>query len=183
MNRPSMLDNLISNATGERFVGRRLSGAVGGCINETFVYGTGQRRYFVKRNSVERREMFQAEADGLRELANTKAIRVPGVVAVGEAGGSVLVLEYIDLAPTNAEVLTRLGEQLARMHAATAERFGWFRDNTIGSTPQINDPTDSWPMFFTEHRLRRQFAWAAEAGFAGLRDGPGSRLLESVGAS
>ncbi len=178
----SALDALLSRALGRRFTGRRLAAAAGGCTSDSFVYGDGNRRFFVKRQSAERLAMFEAEAEGLRELAAARAVRVPGVVAVGVADGAVLVLEHIALRSPDDSCLARLGERLAALHRVTATRHGWRRDNTIGSTPQHNDCDELWPRFFARRRIGPQLELAAAGGYRELADGPGRRLIEAIPA-
>jgi fructosamine-3-kinase len=56
------------------------------------------------------------------------------------------------------------------LHGACAEagasqgRFGWSRDNVIGSSPQINSWDTNWARFFVDCRLAPQLRWAAEQG-------------------
>ncbi|HBK66181.1 MAG TPA: hypothetical protein DD000_22500, partial [Cyanobacteria bacterium UBA11166] len=45
-----------------------------------------------------------------------------------------------------------------------SQKFGWHRNNTIGSTPQINTWTDNWVEFFIKHRLEYQFQLARGRG-------------------
>ncbi len=125
--------------------------------------------------------MFEAEAEGLEEIAAIDAVPTPAVIAVGIAGdAAVLVLEYLVLHPPDRRALRRFGEDLARLHAATRGRFGWHRDNTIGATPQGNRLDADWCRFFSHQRIGRQLEAAAFNGFGALRDGPGQRLLEVI---
>jgi protein-ribulosamine 3-kinase len=141
----------------------------GGDINSAYRYEAGEESWFVKVNRDDRLPMFEAEAAGLALLAQPGAPRVPAVVTSGMADGyAFLVLEYIPLKAANAAAQARLGERLAVLHDVTAERFGWERDNTIGTTPQINTPTDDWVTFYRERRLRPQLALAADNGHAQL---------------
>ena len=67
-------------------------------------------------------------------------------------------LEYLPMRGSiNMELF---GQQFAAMHKITDEKFGWFRNNTIGSTPQINTPCDDWITFWREHRLGYQLKLA-----------------------
>lgn len=140
----------------------------GGCINEAAVLCDGSRRVFVKINHRSRRNMFEAEADGLRELRASGAIRVPEVLSCGEAEGKAwLGLEYIEFGgPSNQ---SELGRRLALLHQRSAARFGWHRDNTIGSTRQKNSWSDEWASFWREERLRFQFELAKRRGAAFAR--------------
>jgi fructosamine-3-kinase len=66
------------------------------------------------------------------------------------------------------------------MHRHTADRFGWSRDNTIGSTPQINHTDEAWTTFFRERRLRFQLDLAASRGAPAALIDRGARLLEGL---
>jgi protein-ribulosamine 3-kinase len=155
----------------------------GGSINTCYRWRSSAGAMFVKVGPRASQAAFAAEAAGLAELAAARALRVPKVLASGQAGAAAfLALEWIEAVPANAACERRLGEGLAALHAVTAARFGWERDNTIGRTPQSNGWTDGWAEFFRERRLRPQLALAAQRGFAGLLTAPGERLLESVPA-
>lgn len=125
--------------------------------------------------------MFEAEAEGLEELRTAGAIRVPEVIAVGCADGhSYIHLEKLQLSRGESGVDLKLGEQLAALHRHTAAQFGWHRDNTIGPTPQRNDPADDWVSFFREHRLRFQLDLAARNGYGGELQALGAQLADSL---
>lgn len=122
--------------------------------------------------------MFIAEADGLLELNKAKSIRVPKPVCYGEAEGkSWLVTEWITFGRERGDSAEQLGRQLAAMHSYTSGQFGWFRDNTIGSTPQQNTQADNWLEFYRDRRLRLQFELAARNGFTGALQDKGERLM------
>jgi fructosamine-3-kinase len=134
----------------------------------------------VKVNTAARLPMLEAEAAGLRELAHCGAIRVPGVLGCGVADGhAFLALEWLDLAPSGRDAA--LGRALAQMHRTTAPRFGWHRDNTIGTTPQANAWLDDWSGFFVERRLRPQLDLARANGHARYAIDPDA-LLAAVPA-
>ncbi|HEY4746406.1 MAG TPA: fructosamine kinase family protein, partial [Steroidobacteraceae bacterium] len=136
---------------------------------------------FVKVAAPEAHAMFAAEAAGLAELEWAHAVRVPRLLASGHTeGAAFLALEWIETGVAGPDYEARLGKELAALHAVTAPRFGWVRDNTIGRTPQANAASDDWAEFFRERRLRPQLELAASHGFADLLATPGERLLESV---
>ena len=110
--------------------------------------------------------MFEAEADGLSELSAASPLRVPAAVCSGIVEETAyLVLEYIDLASvTDSSFHSALGRDLAVLHGSKSGRFGWHRDNTIGSTPQPNSWCDNWVEFYREKRLGHQFRLAADNG-------------------
>jgi fructosamine-3-kinase len=127
--------------------------------------------------------MFEAEADGLGDLAEAHSVRVPGVRAVGATGDrAFLALEWLELGAPSTAGETLLGEQLAWQHRLSAQRFGWHRDNTIGSTPQPNAWCDDWVKFFRERRLRVQLELARRNGHDGALARRGNELLELMGA-
>ncbi len=153
----------------------------GGSINQAYVVEGDGRSYFVKLNAAGLGDMFAAEAEGLRELAAARAIRVPRVIGWGECvGHAYLVLEYLPLQGRGDA--RKLGEQLAALHRVCAERYGWWRDNTIGATPQDNTRTDDWVEFWRRRRLGYQLDLAARNGHGGRLQVRGERLLEELPA-
>jgi fructosamine-3-kinase len=171
----------ISQTTGEAFTPRARQGVGGGCINSSEVLEDGGRRYFVKSNDAARLAMFETEAAGLAEIAASRSVRVPRPICTGRHDGrAYLVLEHLDLRRGGGKSDELLGRQLAAMHRATHATFGWQRDNTIGSTPQINNEESDWIVFYREHRLRYQLALAAENGYRGNLQAQGEQLLERL---
>ena len=171
----------IGAATGRPFEVAGLEQQAGGCINRAArVDGRDGRRFFVKLNHAVRRPMFEAEAAGLRALAEAGAVRVPEPICVGNAHGeSFLVLEYLEL--ERADAPAELGQQLATLHRTLAPRYGWERDNTIGATPQRNDWCDDWLEFFRKHRLEYQLELAAATGGTRLQQLGGQVLVRMAG--
>jgi protein-ribulosamine 3-kinase len=152
-------------------------------LHGAYCWAAASELIFVKVAPQGARAAFEAEAAGLRALAAARALRVPRVLACGEAGvRAFLALEWIETAPATPDTERRLGEGLAALHAVTAPRFGWDRDNTIGRTPQRNDWGATWSDFYREHRLRPQLALAIRQGFGALLEECGGRLLEAVPA-
>ncbi|HVY79379.1 MAG TPA: fructosamine kinase family protein [Steroidobacteraceae bacterium] len=153
----------------------------GGCINESYRWQSAAGALFVKIASARQLEMFEAEAEGLEELAKACAVRVPRALAAGATDEcAFLALEWIDFGGSTSAASKCLGEQLARQHRTSAAHFGWHRDNTIGSTPQINTRTSSWVTFFREHRLRYQLDLAARNGYRGRLQEQGAALIERL---
>ena len=157
--------NHIEDATGEQFEIRQKQPVGGGCINDAYRVETQDRVLFVKLNQTAGLDVFEAETDGLRELAATQSIRVPSPICCGSAGGqSYLVMEFINLGGGGSQV--QLGERLAKLHAVAQPTFGWHRDNTIGATHQPNPICNDWVDFLREHRLGFQFRLAKKNGIA-----------------
>jgi len=154
----------------------------GGDISAAWRLKSNDTSVFLKTGPAEAYEMFAAEADGLRELATAGAVRVPRVLGSVQSGGeSLLALEWIDFDLPGRDTEARLGEQLARQHRHFSDRFGWRRDNTIGSTPQRNAWNADWVDFLRRERLGFQLELARQNGFGGELAATGSRLLANLG--
>lgn len=151
----------------------------GGCINQSYKISGNDTEYFVKLNDASQVEMFAAEALGLKQMHATQTITVPQPICWGTAdNSSYIVLQWLDLGRGDSSSWSSMGRQLAQMHRqGTAERFGWSRNNTIGSTPQINTWMDNWADFFAEQRIGYQLKLAKRRG-AGFPDT--SKVVKAV---
>jgi protein-ribulosamine 3-kinase len=177
------VERSIREASGTPFAIESRAGVGGGCINESHVIRGRGRAYFVKLNAPTRAEMFAAEAAGLDEIGKTKTVRVPQPVCHGAGpAASWIVLEHLELKPATAGSLRDLGSRLARMHRASFGHHGWKRDNTIGSTPQVNTPSRDWLVFWRERRLGFQLRLAVSKGNGGKLIANGERLMERLAA-
>ncbi|WP_019504946.1 fructosamine kinase family protein [Pleurocapsa sp. PCC 7319] len=156
----------ISEATGKDFAIADTRSVGGGCINQGYKISDNNTAYFVKLNQASQLEMFAAEALGLNQMYATQTITVPQPVCWGTANdSSYIVLQWLDLGRGNSQSWTEMGRQLAAMHReGMSNNFGWERNNTIGSTPQINTETDNWADFFAEHRIGYQLKLAKRRG-------------------
>jgi fructosamine-3-kinase len=151
----------------------------GGDINRAFRLEIGTQRFFVKLNRAERLSMFVAEAAGLDAIRRSCTIRVPGVYLTSlEGDHACIVMEFIELAGSPGRDL--LARQLAAMHGCYRDRFGFDSDNTIGSTPQVNEFCDDWLEFWRRHRLGYQLALARQNGFESRLIDSGNRLGENL---
>jgi len=154
----------------------------GGDISAAWRVKADDHSVFLKTGSKDSYDMFVAEAEGLRELVRAEALRVPRVLGcVQSASESLLALEWIDFDLPRPDTESLLGQRLAKQHRYCSDRFGWHRDNTIGSTPQRNLYNDDWVEFLKEDRLGFQLMLAAENGFTGELQQEGDRLLSNLG--
>ena len=154
----------------------------GGCINTGWRVTSDAGEVFVKTNSEAALAMFEAEHEGLRELAAADALRVPKALATGVSGGLAwIAMEWIETGRPGTDTGRGLGEGLAKQHRHLAERFGWHRDNTIGSTPQPNGWQADWVGFFADMRIRHQLELAARGGCPRRLIDAGQRLLDRIG--
>lgn len=149
----------------------------GGDINRAYQLRCEQKSYFVKLNSAHLLPMFEVEAMGLKELAQTKALRIPEAVTHGIAGSdSFLVMEFVPLKAMNGAIQQQLGEQLARLHQKQQAYFGWHHDNYIGSNVQKNTRNDNWVNFWQDQRINEQLKLAADNGYKGKIQQLGEQL-------
>lgn len=169
----------LARATGRPIALERPESVGGGCINQTFRVRSGTERFFVKLNDASGLAMFEAEADGLAELGRADALRIPKPWCVGTGDGhAYLVMDDLDLGGSGKQAA--LGEGLAALHRIQADRFGWHRDNTIGSTPQVNRYEADWLTFWREHRLGYQLSLAVRNGAGAKTAALGERLADRL---
>ena len=170
----------IHLATGTPFTASSHRGVGGGSINDAYMISDGEQKYFVKLNRAQLVDMFEAEAAGLAEIAASLSVRVPRPICHGVSGNnSFIVLEYLEL--VSGESANALGQQLANMHQTTRERFGWDRDNTIGSTPQSNTWSDDWIEFYGKQRLLFQLGLPGAQRFGMQLVSAGEELVDNLG--
>lgn len=156
----------------------------GGCINSAYTLNTDSRQLFIKINASTGLAMFEAEAEGLAEIEQSNTIRVPVPLCCGVAGNDAyLVMESLHLTGVGNPVM--LGEKLAAMHRVVQMEdsqplYGWRRDNTIGSTPQINDTEHDWVTFWSDYRLGYQLELAVRRGAGSALARKGELLREKL---
>jgi fructosamine-3-kinase len=171
----------IAAQSGARCAAQPQQRVSGGSIGACWHWPAEPEPLFVKLAPVAGFDALEAEAAGLGELARAAALRVPAVIALGQTGSAAfLALEWLVATPAGEDAQRALGTGLAALHAVTAPRFGWHRDNTIGRTPQANGSSADWADFFATRRLAPQLALAEENGFAALLASRGRRLIESL---
>ncbi|MEN8108447.1 MAG: fructosamine kinase family protein [Pseudomonadota bacterium] len=166
----------IESATGINASIKQQGSVSGGCINQAQRIKYADETYFVKLNTASQVDMFAAEFEGLQALRQCDGLHIPAPVCWGDDGQSAyLVMENLELGGSGDPAA--LGEGLGAMHRITQVQYGWHRDNTIGSTPQVNTLTDDWVGFYREHRLQFQFELAARHGCGGQLLSRGEQLM------
>lgn len=171
------IEQKISSIIGRPFELENRSVMSGGSINQAFqihgktvVAGKSEvLHFFIKTNHESYVDMFEAEAAGLAEIQKTQSITVPKVFCSGVvAKQSYIVMEALSISQSNADSAALLGKQLAQMHQYKKDHFGWYRDNTIGTTQQLNAQvkasTENWIEFWREQRLGYQLVLAKQNG-------------------
>ncbi|MEM8660599.1 MAG: fructosamine kinase family protein [Pseudomonadota bacterium] len=176
------IESTISQALGENFTVRDTSVVAGGCINQGFRLRGGRRSIFLKTNQPQYQDMFTAEQQGLDEIRASDTIRTPDVIASGaDDQKSWIALEYLQLESVcSLSAQEKLGESMAALHRCRANEFGWHRDNYIGTTMQINNWTESWTAFLSQHRIAHQLTMAQGAGLPRSTIDRINRLLENL---
>jgi protein-ribulosamine 3-kinase len=171
----------IELGTGSAFDAVSARPLAGGDINTAFQLQGNDKTYFVKLNHIDSVAMFAAESAGLTQLAATRTVRVPSPIVHGKsASHAFLVLEYIEFGASSKPAERLFGQQLALLHQQPQAYYGWHRNNTIGSTPQINNPNNDWPEFYRVQRLQYQLDTAAAKGFGGRLQTNGTKLCENI---
>jgi len=143
----------------------------GGCISNAYkVTFEDDTSFLIKINEHSPTDMFIKEAHGLKELQRANAIKVPEVILYDE--GFVL-LEFITSVTKKKNFFEQFGRKFALLHKFKADEFGFYEDNYIGSTPQINindeNTKKNWTSFYFNKRLLYQFKLAEKNGYADSR--------------
>ena len=173
----------ISASTGIPFSVQRVGQIGGGCISQGHRIESSNQYFFVKINSSDNFSMFEAEASGLQEIYNSRTLRVPVPICWGRnESSSWLVMEFLEMGSAGREGAESLGRGLASMHRFSSEKFGWVRDNTIGTTPQFNRLSSNWIQFWRDQRLGYQLQLAKANGYTGKLQPLGERLMAELDA-
>ncbi len=151
----------------------------GGDINDAYrVRLADGREAFVKTRAETIPGEYEAEAAGLRWLAEPGLVRTPAVLEVDER---YLALEWVEPGSLGTAGAEELGRGLAGTHLAGAEQFGAPpgapQETGFGSLRLPNEPAADWPTFYAERRLRPLL------GIAGARralSDAGIRAVEAV---
>ncbi|HIG65978.1 MAG TPA: fructosamine kinase family protein [Methyloprofundus sp.] len=171
----------IEQATEENFNCQKVIAMHGGDINQVYQLQGAEKSYFVKLNRAELLVMFEVEALGLQELAQTKTLRIPETICYGINGShAFLVLEYVALKSANSTTQRQLGKQLVQLHQTRQDYFGWHHDNFIGSHTQKNTRAGDWVTFWQNQRLQAQLQMAADNGYTGKVQQLGEQLYHYI---
>ena len=174
------IEQHISEVTGNTVRFSHTKPVSGGCINQALqLTDSDNKHWFIKTNEPELIGMFEAEAAGLAVLKMSNSIKVPESICYGITQEfSYLVLEHIPLKSQIKQQKT--GEQLAKMHQTFSAKFGWCRNNYIGSTAQSNKYHDDWISFWKDERLLFQLNLAKEKGYAHRAYDEGLELAQKI---
>ena len=150
----------------------------GGDINKSYGISLSNGNVlFMKANEKNNVDYFIKESNSLKAIADTKTIATSKVLGLGtedgeEVGYSFLLLDFVELGNLDEKFWEKFAENLSKMHKAETSSFipkedhekglifGFYEDNYIGRTKQINTPKKNWIDFFRENRLEPQFKMA-----------------------
>ncbi len=129
----------------------------GGNINVAVQVNTDSGAYFIKYNTKDLENLFDAECKGLELLRETNTLRIPEVMGFGRRDGrDYIVLEYVQLSRPRMNYWETMGQKLAALHRNTSDSYGLHFNNYIGSLRQSNEQNTDWIQFFIEKRLNIQ---------------------------
>ena len=172
------ISNAITTLFGENVQIERGFPVQGGDINKSYgIQLSNGNLLFMKSNEKSKVDFFVKEAHNLKAIAKTNTIATPKILGFGtedgeEVGYSFLLLDFVELGNLDANFWENFAENLGNMHKSTTEAFiskedlaegkifGFYEDNYIGKTKQINSPKKTWVDFFRENRLAPQFKMA-----------------------
>ncbi len=161
---------------------KKVNAVSGGDIAEAYLIETASQRVFCKlMRGPSALETLQAEMDGLGQILSTKSIKTPQVYFCEDLEGQVcLGMEFVESKTPAPAEMQKLGEQLAQMHHASSEEFGYHKDNFIGSLPQYNRKHTSWTSFYVEQRLLPQFQLAVSKNLMLTSEVPEKQIMTAV---
>ncbi|WP_028485671.1 fructosamine kinase family protein [Thiomicrorhabdus chilensis] len=130
----------------------------GGDIHQAFKLHTHTGNYFLKLNHLEALPLFETEVHNLRAITRSGSILCPKPLGFGRHNEQAwLLMEHLQLTSKGDDF--QRGRDLALMHHQInheTKPFGWFENNYIGHTPQLNRWHSDWVGFYGEERLRPQ---------------------------
>lgn len=157
--------NKIESVVNDRIT--NMHSVSGGCISDSQILNTKSgRKYFLKVNNNQPLDMFLKEANGLNELKKPGVIRIPEVIS---ADTNYILLESIESGTRARNFFEDFGRKFAELHKYEAEHYGFFENNYIGSTSQINIPekaeASDWTAFYFNKRILFQYELAERNGY------------------
>lgn len=157
------LKKILSEQLNRDFVSQ--SSVSGGCISPAYQFMDDQGESVFVKTMPHAKDQFLKEANGLNELSKSGVFAIPQVFL---QSAELLVLEFLPSGQPKKNMWQEFGQNLAQMHLFQGERYGFFEDNYIGRTLQINtaSPFEAWSEFFWTQRIEFQMSLAFKNGFA-----------------
>lgn len=160
---------MISNREIEKLLGEPISNhslSINNVhVNNQIITTESGKRYFIKYGPPSTR--FYCEATGINQIARSGTIGVPRVTCCTD---SFIITEFIENGIHSVHYFENFGKSFAKMHKEPASEFGFFEDNFIGESIQVNIATGTektdWCEFFMNNRLMFQYRMAEGNGYA-----------------
>jgi len=153
------LADAIERATGSR--PERVTPMGGGCVGDVSRVALADGRVVVAKTG-DKGSGLDLEGFMLRYLREKGSLPVPEVL---HAADDLLVMSFIETSGAIDDgAQAHAAEILARLHAVTADAFGFARPTVIGGLAQPNPWTKSWRDFFRDQRLLYMARQAFDAG-------------------
>ncbi|MDP3452084.1 MAG: fructosamine kinase family protein [Bacteroidales bacterium] len=140
-------------------------------------------------------DYYRCEANSLNELARADVLMVAKVVSFGTDFISTVQIES---RKPSSQLFSKFGKLLAKLHKYKSSQYGFWEDNFIGATPQLNIANGTemcnWADFFFNKRLLFQYllaeknnltTYSINRGFLKIESNISSTLngMEEEGAS
>ena len=110
-------------------------------------------------------DQFEIELAGLRLLSEVPGVLTPTPIGIiPAAGGSLFVLEAVQIVDRAPHHWRQIGQTLACIHRVSGDRFGLEAPGYFGVLPQDNTPSGDWPAFYAERRLGPGLRLAVDSG-------------------
>lgn len=132
-------------------------------------------------------DQFKQELAGLRFLTERSGVLTPaGIGNINVEGGTVLIMEAVQVVKRERVHWRQMGQALARIHSVKWDRCGLESHCYWGSLYQDNSPLVDWLEFFHKRRLAPRLKAAVNSGhlpldFASQVEKLSSRLHELCG--
>ncbi|MBZ0171027.1 MAG: fructosamine kinase family protein [Phycisphaerales bacterium] len=157
---PGSLHDRLAETLGSRVANATV--LQGGCVADTRLIDLGDGRRVVVKVDHAQKPGLAVEGMMLEYLGETGRVPVPTVL---HSEPDLLVMDHVAHdGKRAAEGEIEAADMLARLHAVSADRYGFACDTRVGSLVQPNDWMDEWPRFFAERRLLHMGRRAHKAG-------------------
>ena len=154
MSLQSVIEAAISATTHQEARIAKSQASRGSGINDSRIVTLEDGRHFFVKTNPESKTcpgLFETEYEALLLLSEPGVIHVPKPISYGD--DFIVVEVFNEGAPAN-DWQERMGRSLAELHIATkADRFGFYKDNYLGLSKQINSWKEDWLSFWQEMSL------------------------------
>lgn len=155
----------------------KLNDKVANLVGANLLIMQSGNQYFVKEGV--KSDSYTCELNGLKEIHKTGALEVATPIL---ATDTFIVTRYVKPYSPNSSFYKEMGSQLAKMHQHTIDQFGFYEDNFIGATPQLNRANEeekyNWSKFYYNKRLQYQYNLALKNGLQSTILERGFKMLE-----